>query len=91
MYLWLIRLPLDTFGFAVALSLTAASLAIIASPVTVQFVDIELFSDDAWWLIDTTAEALLLVPVGLILLWLTAHIVNGLARLAGTVAGAMLR
>ena len=90
-YLWLIRFPLDTFNFSVAVSFVAASLALIASPIVVQFVDIKLFTDDPWWLVDTTGESLLLVPIGLFLLWLSVHVVNGLARLSGTIARAMLR
>jgi hypothetical protein len=90
-YLWLIRFPLDTFSFSVAVSFVGASLFMIGAPIAVQFVEINLFSDDPWWLVDTTSEALLLVPIGLVCLWLSAHIVNGLARLSGAVARAMLR
>jgi hypothetical protein len=91
-YLWLIRLPLDTFNFAVAVGLVTASVFMIGGPIAVQFFDLKLFTDkDPWWLIDTTGEALLLVPLGLITLWLSIHIINGLARLSRTVARAMLR
>lgn len=91
-YLWLVRFPLDTFNFSLAVAFVGASVWMIGAPIYVQFSDIEVFGgSDPWWLVDTTGEALLLVPIGLVLLWLSAHVVNGLARLSGTIARAMLR
>jgi hypothetical protein len=90
-YLWLIRFPLDTFNFAVTVGFLGASVYMIGAPVAVQFVDLKLFTDtDPWWLIDTTAEALVLVPIGLVTLWMSVYIINGLARLSRTVARSML-
>jgi len=92
-----IKFPLGLFSFVVTITLAATSLALIAAPTYYRSSQ----STDALgvvhhglnfgaWTVDRLWQALLLVPLGLLLAIVSFHVCNGLAALSRTVARSLL-
>jgi signal transduction histidine kinase len=86
---WLfLRFPAGIGSFVVTITLLATSIGLIAGPLAVT-----LFPDAVDGGADFTVDpdlAILLLPVGIFLLFATAHVVNGIAWLHGVVGKALL-
>ncbi len=96
MLVWLfLRFPLGVFTFTVLVSITAIVAVLVAAPVLIPLadnmnVDVRVGSImidnwrpqaiDAWWM----------VPLGLVLLIIEMHVINGLAWVHGVVGRALL-
>lgn len=76
--------PLGMLEFVVMVTLGAVTLALLAAPV---LGDLRITD---WVVVDTWVERLVAVPVGLVMLVVTAYAARGLAWLHGTLAVALL-
>jgi hypothetical protein len=76
----LVRFPLATAAFVVAISLVCGAIWAIAQPVLAPLLA-HVGQPEEWgiWTVDTVWEGLLFVPGGVLLLFLSLHAVNGLA------------
>jgi hypothetical protein len=74
-YLFL-RFPQGLAGFIATVVLLSVSLSLIAAPVMAEIGD----PDDGPWWIDSWQEGLLLTPAGLLLLFVSLHAINLMAR-----------
>jgi Putative sensor len=92
-----IKFPLGLFSFVVSIILAATSLALITAPIYYRYSQ----STDTHgvlhhglnfgaWYVDRLWQALLLVPLGLLLAVVSFHVFNGLAALSRTVARGLL-
>ena len=80
----LLKFPLGIITFVVLVTLLTLTLGFLTVPVTYQFFPIEiLYFGKSGILIDTLWEAIACFFVGLVLLFPTLHILNGLARISG--------
>jgi len=86
-----IKFPLGIFNFSLAISLLAASLALIASPILYFYPGYDFtFSEFRWWYIDTIPETLILAVIGLALFLISIYVLNLLAWANGILAKALL-
>lgn len=87
-----VQFPLGIGAFVSLVVTYAVAGAFVASPVVIHFTNDPLEGDFAGWsfVMDTPAEALWLVPVGLVMLLLSAHIVTVASVLHATWAKFML-
>ncbi len=87
----ILKFPL---GLAIFIALTvAASLTayFLTAPLTYQFLHPEIwFWSDTLWQIDTLSDAMIAFVIGVPLLFLTLHLVNGIAWVSGWVVKALL-
>lgn len=91
-YLWLLRFPMGVAAVAATLAALGVVLAFLGAPIVVQFHEIRLWDTAQGfpWVVNGTAEALWYTAAGLVGLWLTMSLMNGLARLHGALAKVML-
>jgi hypothetical protein len=87
----LAKFPLGIFTFVIMAVLIALTLSFLAAPVAFPFFPMQI----VWWgdtitLIDTLWEAIACFFVGVVLLFPTLHILNGLAWVSGRFARLML-
>jgi signal transduction histidine kinase len=80
------KLPLGILTFAVTAALIGGGLALLTMPFTTSRLSASLGP----WLVDTRAEAVALVPAGLVLALLGLHAVNGIAWVWARLAHLML-
>ena len=82
LFFLLVRFPLAVAVFSVAVSLVGGSLWAIGQPVLAPVLT-SLGTPQAWgsWTIDTVWEGLIFLPWGVVLLFLSLHVVNALAGL----------
>jgi hypothetical protein len=87
----LVKFPLGTLSFVVLVTLTATTVAFIAAPFIFPFFPMVVdLSNNTSFIIDTLAEASILFVIGLVLLFVSLHIFNGLAWVSGQFAKVML-
>lgn len=91
----LTKLLLGSINFTVMVSFLSTSLAFIAAPIYYRLFQprMDLVFGTApisWTLVDTLPEALIMSLVGILLLLVTMHIMNGLAYINGKFAKVML-
>ena len=82
----LLKLPIGVVAFAALAGLGSVALGLVLAPALVALAP-DTFSD---WIIDTPADAVPLVPAGLVGVLLVLHLANGLAWLLGLFARVML-
>ncbi len=81
LYLFL-KFPLGIATFTIVVTLSAVTLALLAAPILYQFADIDLII----WYVDTLPEAFLCALIGVGLLFISLHLMNGIAYVSGRVA-----
>jgi hypothetical protein len=83
----LVRFPLATAAFSIAISLVSAALWAMAQPLTAPLMAaVGAPQTYGSWRVDTVWEGMLFVPGGILLLFLSLHAVNGLVWLmAGSI------
>jgi Putative sensor len=74
----LLRFPVGIFTFTVAVATFASALYLIAAPIVAPFDAIEL----GFWEPDTVLEGLALAPIGLLLLYVSGWISEGMAGMS---------
>jgi hypothetical protein len=85
------KFPLGILSFVVSVTLLAFSAVFLTAPLTFWFVQPEIwFTYNLVWRIDTFGESLLAFLIGIPLLFISLHILNGLAWLSGRFARIML-
>jgi len=88
-----LKFPIGIICFVVAVSSIAISLALLTAPLTFSFWPIDVVFDwsGTWvWSIDTFWESLIAFGVGILVGFLSLHIMNGLAWVLGRLARYML-
>ena len=82
----LLKFPVGTATFTIAVTLVSVTGALLTAPIYYSFVDMN------WsvWTIDTLWEASLLTLIGIPLLFISLHLMNGAAFVSGRLARAML-
>jgi hypothetical protein len=93
-----VKFPLGIVSLAVITAVVSIPAAFITAPFTVGWADwtsTTVKPEDRGfyiqtWHIDTVAEAIVFVPIGIVLLFAGLHVVNGLAAVWRTAAGALL-
>lgn len=78
----LLKFPLGTATFTIAVTLIAVTLALLAAPILHSFADIDL----GIWYVDTLWEAFLCTLIGVPLLFISLHLMNGIANVSGRLA-----
>ncbi|ACV12097.1 hypothetical protein Huta_1928 [Halorhabdus utahensis DSM 12940] len=68
----LVRLPVGVIQFTVVVTLTALSLALVTAPL--HYDGVQLFQFGPWWHLGSLSEALLAVPVGVLLWAFSLHV-----------------
>ena len=87
----LVKLPLGVASFVVWVTLLSISGALVATPFFYRISPPLLFAwDGQAWQVDTFPEALLCALTGLVLLWISINLLNGLAAAWGALSRAML-
>jgi len=82
----LLAFPMGTASFTIVVSLISVALTLIGAPIIHAFADIDLLI----WYVDTLPEAFALTLIGIIWLFLSMHVINGLAFVMGRIARALL-
>ena len=95
MFYLLVKFPVGTFTFSATVALLASSIGLILAPMFYQIADRVEFTwwDGALfglWTIDSMGEAWLVTIAGVALLFVSLHLINGMAKLSGQLAQAML-
>lgn len=86
MFFLLVKFPVGTASFALAVGLLAATLAFVAAPVAYRFGTIPVGP----WGVDSFGESVLLVPLGLAMALVSMHVLNLAAFASGRFAYLML-
>jgi hypothetical protein len=87
----LVKFPLGIISFVVLATLTAVTLILLASPVIYPYLQPEVWvTNTIVWRIDTIGEAAGAFVVGILLLFISLNIFNGLAWVSGQFARVML-
>lgn len=91
------KFPLGTLSFVVLVTFGSVSLSLLAAPFYYQYIHPQLGSMTIngaeyypVWMIDTLPEALLACLAGLLMLFVSLHVFNGLAWVSGKFARVML-
>ena len=82
----LLQFPLGVISFTIVVSLISAALALIGAPIIYAYADIDLFI----WYVDTLPEAFALTLIGVVWLFLSMYVINGMAFVMGRMARALL-
>lgn len=82
----LLKFPVGTATFTIAVTLVSVTGALLTAPIYYSFVDMNW----SLWTIDTLWEASLLTLIGIPLLFISLHLMNGAAFVSGRLARAML-
>ena len=85
LYLFL-EFPLGVASFTIVVTLISAALALIGAPIIYAYADIDLFI----WYVDTLPEAFALTLIGVVWLFLSMYIINGIAFVLSRMAKALL-
>lgn len=87
----LVKFPLGIVSFTVLTTLTAVTVILLASPIIFPFAQPEvLLTNGNLIRVDTLGEALVAFVVGLVMIFFSLHIFNGLAWVSGRFARVML-
>lgn len=90
LYLFL-KFPLGVGFFSVGTSFLAITISFLAAPIGYRFFYPEVwFTMEKIWRVDTLGEAMILFVVGALLLFVTLHLINGMARISAQLAKALL-
>jgi signal transduction histidine kinase len=81
-----LKFPLGVIGFAVTVGLGFVSLVLALAPAVVAFTPVTFFG----WVMESPAEAVPMVPVGILGVLLLLNLINGMAWLWGLFARLML-
>lgn len=84
-----LKFPLGIFSFSISISLIAASIGLIATPILFHFHWFEM-GIPGFWMIDTIGETLLMAAVGIPLLLVSLYLLNLLAWGIGYIGKALL-
>ena len=82
----LLQFPFGVVSFTIVVTLISAALALIGAPIIHAFADIDLFI----WYVDTLPEAFALTLIGVVWLFLSMHIINGIAFVLSRTARGLL-
>jgi len=82
MFYLLLKFPLGTATFTIVVTLMAVTLALLAAPILYLYADIDLVV----WYVDTLPEAFLCTLIGVALLFISMHLMNGMAYVSGRMA-----
>ena len=92
-----VKFPLGLLSFVVVVSLGATSLALVTAPIYYRYAEstdihgiVHHGLNFGVWTVDRLNQALLLVPLGLLLIVVSFHAFNGLSRLSRAVARGLL-
>lgn len=80
------KFPLGILSFVIVVTLLSVSAALIGSPFYYPYASPQM----GWMIVDTPLEAALAVGIGLVVLFLSLHVFNGLAWFSGKFARVML-
>ena len=86
MFYLLLKFPLGIATFTSVVTLMAVTVALLAAPILYLYADIDLVI----WYVDTLLEAFALALVGVALLFISMHLMNGMAYVSGRIARASL-
>jgi len=91
----LVKFPVGTFTFSATVALLASSIGLILAPMFYQISDPVVFTwwDGTvftFWSIDSMGEAWLVTIAGVALLFVSLHLINGMAKWSGQLAQATL-
>ena len=82
----IVKFPIGVASFILATLLLAGSVALLAAPIYYRLFDV----DFGFWRVDSLGEAMMLVPVGIVMTIVTPHVLNFAAFLSGRLAYLML-
>jgi hypothetical protein len=82
----LLKFPFGIVSFVLVVTTLATSVGLILAPLTIGITTL----DFGWWQVDSKDEATVWCLVGVVLLILSMHLMNGLARVWGRFAQIML-
>ncbi|HZD55859.1 MAG TPA: sensor domain-containing protein [Anaerolineales bacterium] len=86
-----VKFPLGILSFVVSVAALSITAVFITSPLTFPFLQPEVwFTWNSLWKIDTLGDALIAFVIGLALLFISLHVLNGLAWVSGRFAWVML-
>ncbi len=86
LYLFL-KFPLGIVTFTIAVTLISVSLSLLTAPIYYSFVDMGL----GFWNIDMLWEAFVLTLIGIPMVFISLHLMNGAAFVSGRLARVMLK
>jgi len=91
----LVKFPVGTFTFSATIALLASSIGMILVPMFYKISDSAVFNRWDWtvftfWSIDSVGEAWLVAIAGIALLFVSLHLINGMAKWSGQLAQATL-
>lgn len=90
LYLFL-KFPLGVGFFSVGTSFLAITISFLVAPIGYRFFYPEVwFTMEKIWRVDTLGEAMILFVVGALLLFVTLHLINGMAWISAQLAKALL-
>ena len=82
MFYLLLKFPLGVATFTIVVTLIAVTLALLAAPIVYVYADIDLLI----WYVDTLPEAFALTLIGVAVLFISMHLMNGMAYVSGRIA-----
>lgn len=82
----LLKFPIGIATFTIAVTLISVSLSLLTAPIYYSFVDMSL----GFWNIDMLWEAFVLTLIGIPMVFISLHLMNGAAFLSGRLARVML-
>jgi hypothetical protein len=86
-----VKFPLGILSFVVSVTALAVTAVFITSPLTYPFFQPEVwFTYNSLWKIDTLGDAMIAFVIGVALLFISLHVLNGLAWVSGRFAWVML-
>jgi hypothetical protein len=91
-----VKFPLGVVSFVIVTLVVAVPVALIAAPLYYRYVDWTVNEvhrhgiNLGAWHIDTLPEALLMVPIGIVVLFAGLHLANAFAKFSGILAAALL-
>ncbi len=81
-----VKFPIGVASFILATLLLTGSVALLAAPIYYRWIDMNF----GIWRVDSCGEAIILLPIGIVMLIVTPHVLNFAAFLSGRVAYLML-
>lgn len=83
----LLKFPLGIVTFAIVAPLIVVNLALLLSPILLKLAD----SDLTLWHSDPRVDTYLHSAIGVVMLFISLHLMNGIARVSGLIAKVLLR
>jgi hypothetical protein len=86
-----VKFPLGILSFVISVTALSVTAVFITSPLTFPFFQPEVwFTWNSLWKIDTLGDAMIAFVIGVALLFISLHVLNGLAWVSGRFAWVML-